>query len=79
MKGGDDIDGDVLGGAAAGHWSISLVPVCGTEDIARRGVRHIRFLSRVLQSRAGHREHHGQPVPAALAKQHRNKNYRKQE
>jgi hypothetical protein len=73
MKGGDDFDGNALSGADAGRGSIPLVPVRGIEDIARRGVCHIRFLSRVLQPRAGHREHHGKPVPAALANRHRNR------
>ena len=50
-----------------GRGSIPLVPVCGTEDIARRGVRNFRILPRLIQPRAGHREHHGKPVPAALA------------
>ena len=62
------LDGNDLGSADAGNGSVYLVPVCGTADIARRGVRHIRFLSRVIQPRAGHREHHDQPVPAALSR-----------
>ena len=46
-----------------------LVPVRGTADIARRGVRHIRVLPRIIQPSAGYREHHDKPVPAALAEQ----------
>ena len=49
-----------------------LCRYAGLKICARRGVRHIRVLPRVVQPRAGHREHHGQPVPAALAKHHRN-------
>ena len=44
-----------------------LCRYAGTADMARRGVRHIRFLPRVIQPRAGYRERHDQPVPAALA------------
>src|SRR5712691_3126570 len=68
-KGGDGFDGDVLGGAAYGCGRVSLVPVCGIADIARRGVHHIRFLSRVIQPRAGYRDHHAEPVPPALTGQ----------
>ena len=67
VKGGDGFDGNDLGGAADGRRRICLVPVCGTTGMARRGVHHIRFLSRVIQPRAGYREHHDEPVPAALA------------
>jgi hypothetical protein len=65
VMGFDDND---LGGADAGRGSIRLVPVRRHADMARRGVRHVRFLPRVIQSRAGYREGHGQPVPAALSK-----------
>jgi hypothetical protein len=60
------LDGNHLGSADAGYGCGHSVPVCGTADMARRGVRHIRFLPRVIQPRAGYREHHDQPVPAAL-------------
>jgi hypothetical protein len=43
VKGGDDFDRDALGSADTRHWSIPLVPVCGIEDIARRGVRLFGF------------------------------------
>ena len=60
-------DGKYLGGAADGHCGVRLVPVRGHADMARRGVHHVRFLPRVIQPRAGYRERHDQPVPAALA------------
>ena len=61
------LDGNHFGSADAGHGCSHSVPVCGTADMARRGVRHIRFLPRVIQPRAGYLERHDQPVPAALA------------
>jgi hypothetical protein len=61
------LDGNDLGGADAGHGSGHSLPVRGTADMARRGVRHIWFLPRVIQPRAGYRKHHDQPVPTALA------------
>ena len=61
------LDGNDFGSADAGRGCGHSVPVCGTADMARRGVRHIRFLPRVIQPRAGYRERHDQPVPAALA------------
>jgi len=64
-----DLDGNDLGSADAGHGRGHSVPVCGTADMARRGVRHIRFLPRVIQPCAGYRERHDQPVPAALTGQ----------
>ena len=60
------LDGNGLGSADAGRGSIYPVPLRGIADMARRGVHHIRFLPRVIQPRARHREHHDQPVPAAL-------------
>jgi hypothetical protein len=65
-KGGDSFDGNALGSAADGRGRICLVPVRGIADIARRGVHRIRFLPRVIQPRAGHRDHLDQPVPSAL-------------
>ena len=41
-------------------------------------MRHIRFLSRLVQPRAGHREHHTKPVPTALAKRRRKGSRRKE-
>ena len=60
-------DGKYLGGALDGHSGVRLVPVRGHADMARRGVHHVRFLPRVIQPRAGYRERHDQPVPAALS------------
>ena len=44
------------------------MPLRGPEDIARRGLHDFRVLSRLIQPRAGYREDHHKPVPAALAK-----------
>ena len=62
-------DGNAVGSAADGRGSSHLVPVRGLADMARRGVRHVRFLPGVIQPRAGYRERHDQPVPAALTGQ----------
>ena len=70
-------DHNALGSAGTGRGGIHLVPLCGSESTTRRGVRDFRILSRLVQPRPGHREHHAKPVPPALAQRAGNGSRRK--